>query len=663
VIEMLNMTMIVLILLILYLYNLSGKLVVTYYPFLKGFELIIGFFITFTLFHLLSIIPTLLNSSVQMLYLITYPLLGLFFIFCFIYTYQKRRFKINYFLSIIILSVVMLFFLFDFIIPGDSAFYLSLIRFVSTSKNIYTIEPWSGMSGHLGYMYYFVTYELFIGSLAHLFRIDSTIFTIHVVTTVHLVIIFTTTYTFLHKIIHNNKMVNYAFIIYLYLFFFLNTNLHRVFFTHNAFNIVTLPYAGKTIYLNGIMIFIFYLINRIVTYQNIKDILLLGLMNLILPGLSASALYLQLIITITMIIYLFIYKHDKDNYFYGLLMLILLLPLMMNYQFILFAPDFYLSTRFTIGIEIIFITIIFIGLFLTLYKKHMISFHHVVITKIFYISLILISCLSFGSGIYLLLKRSNEVSAAFKLLPNIGELFYLYGYHLIVFYLLAIISLFHVHQKYPQYRFLFYSFIIIIILVFLNPFTYPLVGSLITSFATYHRIVYLLPLHFMIVLYLIDLENKKTLFLWFIAILIPLTTIFYGLNPIYKNDVNFYYKVPQDIVDIGQKLSKPYRIMTEETILSELPMVTTHYEFIFTVANIRQVEYDTYQNDELFNLYRMINNKSVFNAHTFLYLVKKYQIECIIVYQNNPINQEIQKLYQSSVELSSKNIKVYLLNP
>ncbi|QVK17133.1 hypothetical protein KHQ81_09555 [Mycoplasmatota bacterium] len=659
---MLIIKIICLILLFLSVYYSIGKLITNHFSYLKGFELVIGMFITFGLFHVISVIPTILNAPVQMIYYITYPLLGLFIILSYTFSYKNFIFhkEINYFLLTSIIIFIGIYFLFDFIIPGDSSFYLPLIRSVTTQKNIYMIEPWSGITSQMGYMYYFVTYELFIGTLSHLFRMDSTIFTVNVVTFCHLVIILITSYTFLKKIIKDKVKTNYAFLIYLFVFIFLNSNLHRVFFTHNAFNFITNSYTGKTIYLNGLVILLFYLLNRIVSYQNKRDILFLGLFNLITPGLTASALFLQLIMSLVVIIYFIIYQKRQTDRFYGFIILTLLIPIIINYQFIIFASDFYLkSTLFIIGIESLFIVIILIGLFLYYYGNEVINKNQKVIKNIFYGCLILIGVASISGGIYLLATRSNDIYNSVALLPNPLEIIYLYGYNLVIFYILAILGLIYVHKKYPNFQFLFYSYVLIMLLVFLNPFNFPLVGGLITSFRTFHRILFILPIHFMIVLYFVNIKNKKKLLIWLFVIIIPFISIFHGLHPI--NNSNFYYKVKNDVVDIGHKLDKPYRIIAEEDFINELSMVTNNYEFVFTVNDMRQVEYKAYDNEELLELILMINNKNQFMAHTFTSLVKKYHIECIIVYKNNPINSNLQKYYHQSESLSTESIIVYLI--
>ncbi len=653
---------ILLILFFLIIYFAIGSIMSRQFRCLQGFELISGFVTIFGIFHLLSVLFTIFHASVNYIYFITYPILLLFLIYMMIYQLKLIKININIFLSSLILLYIGVFFVFDFIIPGDSTFYLSLIRSVTTQSHIYSLEPWTGNTAPIGYMYYFVTYELFIGSLSHLFHIDSTIFTVNVISILNLIIIFTTIYAFLLKIILDKKKVQYAFLIYLFIFIFLNSNLHAVFFSHNAFNMILLPYAGKTIYINGLIVVIFYLINRIVLYRNKFDIILLGILNLVTEGITASALFLQLIVSIIIIVYLIFYKHDKENRFYGFLIIVLLTPLILNYQFILFAPDFYLKSLTTkVGIESLFTLIILIGLFLYFYKKPFINIKHKLLLKIFYISLILIGICSFGSGIYILIKRSNEVHAAIGLLPNIPHLIYLYGYHLVVFYILTFLSIVVIYKKYPQYRFLFLAYIGLMFLLFLNPYNFPLVGTFITSFPTYHRIVYLLPFHFMIVLYLINLKNKKLLFIVLAVIIFPFTTIFQGLRPIYIDNINFYYKIPQDVVDIGLKLDKPYQTIAEEEFISEIPLVTNKYKFVFTIMNIRQVEYQTYTNDELLYLYKMINDKVVFNSHNFVELVKKYDIECIIIHQSNPINQELEIYYHKSLDLSTENINVYFI--
>ncbi len=622
----------------------------------SGFELIIGYLVIFSIFHILSLTPVLLNLNYKFLYYIFY-LISLLIIFCIIRT--PKTIKINYFLIIITAIFIGFYSLFDFILPGDSSFYLSLIRTVTNTTNLYTFEPWTGNMGNIGFMYYFVTYEVFIGMLAKIFSMDSTIFSVNVMAIVNLVIIFFTAYNFFFKIVKNKFLTNKIFLLYLFIFIFLNSNSHNVLFTHNAFNIMTNIYAGKTIYLNAFVVFVMYLINRIVVEKKQIDIIMLGILNLVTPGLSASALFLQLIITTVVFIYLFVYEHLDNMRFYGRFILITFIPLILNYQLIIFAPDFYLKEIFfRISIEILFLLIMLIGLFLYYFGNKIVNINQLIIKKFFYLNLIFIGIISSVIGIMILIEKTTGIKNAITLLPNLKESIYLFGYNLLLFLILCVLAFKSVYKMFPLYRFLFYTYILLIFLLFLNPYNFAIVVTFITSYNTYHRILYLIPLHFMITLYLGYCKNKFALLIWLFLILIPFVSIFTGIDALNDN-INPYYKVKKDIVEVGKKLDRQYTIMAEIDFINELPMVTNNYQFIFTASNIRQYYYNTYNNQEILDFFLLVNEKKEMDVIYFHSLVNKYNVDLIIVYQFSLVNTYLQELYSINYELSTDKVTVY----
>ncbi len=655
---MLLIELLVIALLFLVIYYLTGGLITGMCPHLCGFELIIGYFLLFGIFHVISVLPAVFHFPVSFIYYTAYPIIVLVIPISIILSVKNKGCKINYFLFVTSLIFISLYFMHDFIVPGDSTFYLSLIRSVNTQKKIYLYEPWSGGYGFPGYMYYFVTYELYLGTLSRIFNLDSTVFTVNVISFIHLVVILSTTYTFFRKILCDKEKTAFTFLLYLFVLCFLNSNLHRVFFTHNAFNLMTNIYAGKTVYLNALVTMEFFLINRIIKLKSNKDIIILSILNLITPGITASALYLQLVISLVIIIYLMIFHCRKNDRFYGFFLLSLLIPLMLNYQFIIYAPDFpFSSWYFKIGIEVIFLIILCIGFILVFYGKTYIFKYHKHLRKLFYLFLALIGVISVIGGTYLLYTKNTEIKNGLSLLPEFKELFFLYGYDLLLFYILGVIGVLKVYKMYPEYRFLFYDYLLIMILVFVNPLTFPFVAYFITSIKTYHRILFIIPLHFINTLYLLNLK-RKVLLIWLILIILPFNTIFNGLNKTAGTD--FYYKVDKDVVLLGHQLDKPYRIIAEEKFINELPIVTNNYYFVFTINDLRQVPYNINYNQELYELYLMVNDKSHIPIHTFAELIKKYEIECVIVSKNNPNNDIYAAYFKLAENYSTPNVNVYL---
>ncbi|ERJ11050.1 DUF6077 domain-containing protein [Haloplasma contractile] len=653
------------------IYFIIGKSILNIFKLrYSGFELILGFIAVLSLFHILSVIPTILNYKISYVYNIVYPVVILTGILISILALHKRIIikKPNLFLLISTIILVSIYFLFDFIIPGDSSFYLSLIRSVVTSESIYTLEPWSGTTTEsIGYMYYFVTYEVFIGSLSNLFRMDPTIFTANVIPATHLVIIIYSTYAFLKYIFRSEQKTRYAFLLYLFVFVFLNSGFHRVFFTHNAFNLVTNVYTGKTIYFHAIVLFEFILMDRIVKVRDRKDIWILAILNLITPGLTASALYLQLMITTSLFIYLAVFKPSEPDRFYGKYILKTFIPIMINYCFLLFAKSFIIQGNLFKAIVLgIFAVIIVWGIVMMISGKKFIKENPRFIKRLFYGGLIVVGVVSIGAGIYTLLTRQSDIENGTSLLPNIPEMIYLYGYNLVLFYILAVIS-FIFYRKHNTIftRFSLHYYIIIMLITFVNPINIPIVGGLISSFHTYHRILFILPLHFLIVYYLVHLRNKKVFALWIILIMVPGITIFHGIERIDQN-TDFFYKVDKDTLDIGKKIEqldeKP-TIIAEEEFINEIPMVTTNYHFIITVNNFRQIDYNVYPHQDREDLFNMVNDTKEIDTDYFETLLKIYQIDLIIIGEDNDLIEYLNEKHELRQDLSSENAIVFEVIP
>lgn len=632
----------------------------------KGFELILGYLGIFGVFHLLSIIPIILNLNVNYVYFGVYPILILVIIVMFIINKKsiiKSIFNLDKKLLISTILLISVYFSLDFVFKGDRSFYLSLIRSTVDSNALYLFNPWTNNIGETpGYMYYFVTYEAFLGTLSKLFFVDSSIFTINVITIVNLTLIIYTTAHFLKRIFPHQYTK--AAMIYLFIFIFLNSNQHRLFFSYNAFNIMKNITAGKTIYLHAMIVLDWILIQNIMKCKRVKDFALLGFISLIVPGLTASALYLQLMITVIIFIY-FIYNAKESDRLYGKYILICVTPIILNYLLILFAPDFYITNPFIRSVIILFfIMILLVGLFLFTSSKHIITRIQPVLKKSLIILLLglmgitLLGTIVFGSTQIDRFTTYNEFT-------GIGEMLYRFVYNLIIFYVLTLLSFIYVYQKKDEieYRYLLIYFILFMLFIFINPLTFPLVALFITTIATYHRTLYIIPVEILIVYYLVHLRNKKQFLIICILIMLPGITIFRGMPFITEHQTDFYYKINKDVVYIGNQLNEGTEqpiIIGDKDIMGELPIVTNQIEFKLTYLDIRR---KPIKNLELQYVYDVLNEESTFDYQEFDHIMKKYQFTHIMLFKDNDVTDDLFEHYTVDEDLSHNSIIVYRINP
>ncbi|ERJ11282.1 DUF6077 domain-containing protein [Haloplasma contractile] len=634
---------------------------------IQGFELIVGFLTVFAIFHVLAVFPTILHVNVTVIYYILF----LVFIFLTIVLIKSRTYKripdINWFLVLIMLSFTLTYFIFDFIIPDDAAFYLPLIRSVGTIEELYTMNPWTGEIGDfIGYMYYFVTYEVYIGSIASLLGIDSTVFTVNSISAVNIIIILSSWYGFFRYLFKSRDKANKALLMYLFIFVFLNTHLHGIPFTHTAFNFMTNSFTGKALYFYAIVPFLFVLLNNYAIKQKTKTLVLIGILNLILPGLNASIIYLQLMMMLALLIYFLWFKIKTEYTFYGTYLLVSLTPIMVNYLFLIFAPKFeFNSLAFKLGVLTLFLLVILFAGWLMYSRKKMISHKHHVIKRVLVIALITVSLLTI---MVLVLSRPSRTEMNIKgwlyAWPSFTEFMFLYGYDLIIFYTLGTLSfLFIRKQANRRIQFIFNHYLIIMAVLFINPITIPFVATFITSLKTYHRVFYILPVSFMIVYYLLHV-GRKQLAIWTVLILIPGLSIFHDSEPL-NEETHFAYKIDYEVLEVSKKfqdLDGRYRIVGDDRFIRELPSVTTNYHQVIPINKLRMMKYNMFQNAKLLDLYEMIHHNKVVDEPYFKSLVDDYQVEMIIVYHNNPINEFLSSTYKLDTKLSSKSIRIYRVN-
>jgi len=214
---MLFLSLLLLSILLVIVFYLIGKSMMHIFKLqYAGFEHIVGYLGVFGVFHLLSIFPTIMHFPVSWVYYGVFPLL--FIGITSVLVIGKPKFskpRLGLMISVIVIAGFYL--MFDYIRYGDASFYLSLIRSTVDAKALYIFNPWSNeYSGNPGFMYYFVTYEVFIGTLSRLFLVDSTVFAVNVIAIVHLSIIIYTTHAFFTRLMTSTSQVNKASSLYLF---------------------------------------------------------------------------------------------------------------------------------------------------------------------------------------------------------------------------------------------------------------------------------------------------------------------------------------------------------------------------------------------------------------------------------------------------------------
>ncbi|ERJ12940.1 DUF6077 domain-containing protein [Haloplasma contractile] len=616
----------------------------------KGFNVLVGFLAIFGLFHILAIIPTLLHLPFD---LIAYRILPLVLMMAVIMTvvrffyYRHYEFeKINKWLMITTLVFLSLYYLFDFIVFGDASFYLPLIKQNIGVEHVYLDggSPWSGNPNlEIGYMRAFVTYELFVGSLASIFQVDSTIFSVNVMSALNLIIILTSWYSFFSHLFKKEVRGQNAYLLFLFMFICSNVTIHRVFHPLNAFNFMTNLYAGKTIYFYAVLPLFFIIINKVSKLTKGSLFIVLFALNLIVPGLTASSLFMQLILSLSVFAYFLLIRQPEDITL-GKFLLSTLTPLSIHYLVMIF-----LRTFNHVGILMkmaLLITAIFISVssyYLVLNDGHILKTKKRIIRLGFIYIYTLIALISTGYFIYFLINhplRWNYVGTFIQ--AHVRN-----GFNLIIFYAISILGMNYIlkdDDREHQLSLIFFWLPIILVVLFLNPFTGFLTARLITSFSMYHRILYLFPLGYLAAYFLASKKQYKHLMIYIVLILFPGNSIFNDLRLMHHTDEHPYYRVDHDVVDVGhyfEKQDERFKIIGVTDITRGIRIISTNVELVIDEYDLRQREYNLYKDEDLLNLFLAVNDQAPLLIDDFKSVTSEYEIDKVVVYKNSAICMQL----------------------
>lgn len=643
----------------LYIFKLVGNSIKRLFNInFKSMNLIIGYIFCLFLFHYLNLFFVLNHYPFSVVKYITLPIYITIIAILIIFFNKKNKMKIDWFIILLILMLITYFFTTAFVLIGDGSLYLSLIRQNINSNHIYLENAWNGnFHQRLGYMYQFVSYELFVGTYAYLFHLDSTIFTVNIMTFIHIFIILYTNFELCKELFNNKIKARLAFSLFLLLFIFCNACNHGIFHPMNGYNFVYNIYSGKTIFLHAIIPLQFALL-----LKGYKNYLLLLLINLTVPAFTLSALFIQLVLNIS-IIFIFIYlKIIKDIKSLSKLYSVTILPLFFHYCLLIFSPQFnYISFNIKLIISLLILILTAFMIIVSIFFK--IKINYKLFKRCF---LITYAILIIGSIAYLIYLLKNRLIYFDYEYNNILLLMHKkYSLKLLVFHTLSIIALFKLKKEENQnIKICLFYLPIVLFILFINPFTGYFVSLYITSTKTYHRLFYLLPFGYAII-YVFFNKTKNFVRVIIIVVIVSLSTTTIFRDVVYLKETNndFYYRIDKDVIKIGEyinSLDERYIILSDRNVIGQIRMISSSVELIIDEYNIRHIGYKNFENQDLIDMYLMINDKKTYNQALFIQNLEKYNIELVIIKNDKIINSYLSKLNVKKVNVGDYIIYSFL---
>ncbi len=549
-------------------------------------NLIIGYMFSLTIFYILQYF---LKSFIFPIYI------GILVILLFI-SLKRKAVNIDYIMMGIIFIYIFYYFTLAFITRGDAYHYLTTIN-----QNIDLTV--------------FQTYTLYQASL---FNIHSTIFTVNIMTFVHLFIILYTLYEGISILFMNVKESRYGFIVFMLLLTVVNVTTHGYIHPLNAYELVTLPFTGKALYLYALIPFQFALFYR---YDKKYDKLLL-LVNFSVMAFTSISLYLQLILNLGFILTFYIKKVPSPSRITQLI-LVTIFPLFVHL----------LIDNYPIDIILIYVlstTLIFGFILMMMYIN---KYQQKKLGYIVFILFLIVLCVLYLDSYKLLLDRIKQIS----------EGLITYKPQLLLFYGLTVYSLIKLSKDKLKHQLLLYYFPLILVFIIISPLT--LYFSNIFKY-----LFFLLPFSFSIVFLFIKKTRliEKVIIILFVCMM-P-STIFHPFHPIRNTDQNIYYRLPQEVIDISHYFNQDdslRRIMATKEIKDKITVSTDSIELLNDKAEM---------DDDLSQLQYIIHDQVPFDVVFFTEVIENYNIDAIIVDKNKSVNEHL-----SLFSVTKKEFTYYII--
>lgn len=362
---------------------------------------------------------------------------------------------------------------------SDSAFYIPHILGNVNSEHIYTSNPWSGTVEPFNSLYLYVTYELFHSMLINLFSMNGLLFINHGMSLITFVMIIMCMTELAMKLFNQKKGI-LTVVFWLFITFVFVRNISdNYFFFFSTDVLQRLPYTGKVLaYFALVPMLYTCLIDFFKNKSNQKSMTwMLILLNLAMMSLTSTGFF---IVGIEYAAILFFLLWSKRKSFDEVLLLtlstwplllfvilakypMLTVPVIMSYLILLIfyklkVEWIYPLMKYGLMLVSILIPVAALALQLLGGRLGLVSF-------------------SAGDFITRMIESSNTTTTIIWILSAIGVALYLKN-----------------KSEDNTTQLLFGKVPIYLFLVFINPISCAFVATFMTSTSVYHRLFYMLPL-------------------------------------------------------------------------------------------------------------------------------------------------------------------------
>lgn len=535
----------------------------------------------------------------------------------------------------------------------DFNFYIPLIGTNVESEFLNTVDPWSGQSGNLNWMYNYQGYYVLMAMLAKTFNIDSTLVMIWIPSLISFGIlpclIVDAINLFFPRIQLMNRML-----------------LLIIIFCLSAFNLNFIEFAY---YGANYRILIFgYLLLTIVSYLK-KPTPCLGILSVLfmLAHISthSSALFISIMLLSILFIYLIWFKKVQ----------------LIDYALLLSIPIvFYVASVLYDWIGN-FSFIVLVGGMAVLLMIYQINKKQ----PKWWINLLKMMTLIIGGAIYIIsvIMIIFHISAPIRLTDFYQSFIQIYyngfsikGIDLIeILCSLSILLLLGLGLKNKDEDEFVYFLPIMAVILFFNPIVSPLISSILTGIV-YDRTVILIISTVTITLAMKQLLNLKIgkyglLFITLLAIIIFLNDVsFNSVKKIHTvqsaKTYDLIYKQPLDLLELDQFLNDytSDKSPEETRIVSidfRIRLQSRNYLLLYTVADYRLLDEEVPLDSlNLANLYQMIvGSNEVIDEHELQEVLLNHKVNLLII--SNPISETLEKAITpySHLIFENKSYQVY----
>ncbi len=566
---------------------------------LEYLNFIIGYLFSLFVFYFINGYFLINDYSYSIFKDVLFPFYLIIIIGVALLSVRRTSIKLDYLIIIITILYNIHFLSLAYIVPEETATYLSdMHQFHNPSI--------------------FQAYTLLYSSL---FNLNSTVYTVNVMTFINLFIILYTIYECFCLFFNNRRKCRYAFLFFLLLFTVLNTSVAEIGLSYNAFHFLYHPYTGRAIYLYAIIPFQFALFYRL---EKRYELLLL-LVNLSAIAFTDISLILQLVLNVSLILTKLFTKTYRGISLQSIILLTIF-PLIIH--LFVSTKDSDLSLFFMIIISIL----LAVNMLLNYQHKYQNYRLSSIVLIVFIFTLYVIYSYIYA---YLSIRIDRE------LLSRFWENYRIEWRIILLFYGLSIYALIRLRNEEISIKSLLIYFPIIVFLLIANPITIYMV---INQGLNLLYLVYLLPLSFSIVYFFINRSRILEKAIILLLILSISRTIYRPMTPIAQTDQNVYYRINQEVLDISNYLNENPDIKNIIVCNDLVSTITINTDNINLLNNT--------DDENIYLLEHTVNDKIPFDFINVSETISSKHIDAIIIDKNKMVNDYLKPLSISTVEFA-----------